>query len=224
MTAHHPDPADYARLQDLTARYSRYSASALGLGHLYGAVTIPLTYLLARADLNAPALMLWAAAVSAGFVTLVRLTRRQYQTLGAVTEQTRSQRGFAWGLLAGAAAGTLLALLAERTGLIGSAFPALAPLTVPSGLALLLALTGTVRLTGRSDTRTVGLGLLLLCGALVAGHTDFTEGWRVTAQWFVITALSLGLIRLGWTQHTQARRVATDLRDLRARLNLSPLQ
>ncbi|GAA0503690.1 hypothetical protein [Deinococcus depolymerans] len=222
MTAHHPDPADYARLQDLTARYSRYSASALGLGHLYGAVTLPLTYLLARADLNAPALMLWAAAVSAGFVIVVRLTRRQYQTLGAVTEQARSQRGFVWGLLAGAGSGTLLALLAERTGLIGSAFPALAPLALPSGLALLLALTGTVRLTGRADTRTVGLGLLL-CGALIGGHTDFTDSWRVTAQWAVTAALSLGLIWLGWTQHVQARQVAADLRDLRARLGLSHL-
>lgn len=223
MTARHPEPADYARLQELTARYSRYSASALGLGHLYGAVTLPLTYLLARADLNTPALMLWAAAVSAGFVIVVRLTRRQYQTLGAVTEQARSQRGFAWGLLAGAGAGTVLSLLAERTGLIGSAFTALAPLALPSGLALLLALTGTVRLTGRADTRTVGLGLLLLCGALIGGHIDFTDSWRVTAQWAVTAALSLGLIWLGWTQHVQARQVAADLRDLRARLGLSRL-
>ena len=221
MTMNLPNPTDYARLQALTERYARFSASALGLGHLYGAAVLPLTFLLARSEVSAAGLMLWAAAVALGFTGVVRLSRRHYQTLGAVEERPRAGGAFAWGLLAGAGAGTLLAWLAERGGWVQAAFPAFRDLPWSALLALLLAAPAVFRLVDQPHTRTTGLGMLLLGATLVGGRSAFAEPWRETAQVAAMMGLSLFLIWLALRQHAEARRVAAELRGMRARLGLT---
>lgn len=216
-----PNPADYARLQTLTERYARFSASALGLGHLYGAAVLPLTLGLARSEASAPALMLWAAAVALGFIGVVRLTRRHYQTLGAVEERPRTGGGFSWGLLAGAGAAALALWLAERGGWVEGAFPAFRDLPWSAVLVLLLAAPAVFRLVDQSHTRTAGLGLLLLGATLVGGRSEFAEAWRGAAQVAVVLGLSLFLIWLALRQHAEARRVAAELREMRTRLGLT---
>ncbi|MDL2343949.1 hypothetical protein QOL99_07270 [Deinococcus sp. MIMF12] len=221
MTVNLPNPGDHARLQTLTERYARFSASALGLGHLYGAAVLPLTFLLARSEVSAAGLMLWAAAVALGFIGVVRLTRRHYQTLGAVAEWPRTGGGFSWGLLAGVGVGALLAWLAERSGWVTEAFPAFRDLPWSALLALIAAAPAVFRLVDQSHTRTAGLGLLLLGGALVGGRSVFAEPWRGAAQLAVLLGLSLFLVWLALRQHAEARGVAAELREMRARLGLT---
>lgn len=221
MTLNLPNPTDYARLQTLTERYARFSASALELGHLYGAVVLPLTFLLARSEISAAGLMLWAGAVALGFSGVVRLTRRHYQTLGAVAERPRVGGAFSWGLLAGVGATVLLAWLAARGGWVTEAFPAFRDLPWSALLVLLLAAPAVFRLVAQSHTRAAGLGMLLLGAALVGGRSAFAEPWRGAAQLVVVLGLSLFLVWLALRQHAEARRVAAELREMRAHLGLT---
>ncbi|PTA68711.1 hypothetical protein [Deinococcus arcticus] len=218
MTAF-PLPADYTQLQHLTERYARFSASALGLGHLYGAAALPLSFALARSGVSPTALMLWTAAVALGFLAVVRLSRTHYQTLGAVTEQPRSGP-FTWGLLAGLGAGVAVGLLAEHLGWVGEAFPSLQGLPVSALLVLVVTVPGLFRFLDQSDTRTAGLGMLLLGATLIGGRTEFAEAWRGAVQLGVLGALSVFLVWLALRQHAEARQVTAELCEVRRRLGL----
>ncbi|WP_221091316.1 hypothetical protein [Deinococcus aquaedulcis] len=219
MTASSPLPADYTQLQHLTERYARFSASALGLGHLYGAAALPLTFALARSGAAPTSLMLWTAAVALGFIAVVRLSRKHYQTLGAVTEQPRSGP-FSWGLLAGIGAGVAVGLLAEHLGWVTDAFPSLQGVPVSALLVLVVTVPGLFRFLDQSHTRTAGLGILLLAATLIGGRTDFAEAWRGTAQLAALVGCSLFLVWLALRQHAEARQVTAELRAVRRRLGL----
>lgn len=212
MTASSPLPADDTQLQHLTERYARFSASALGLGYLYGAAALPLTFVLARSGAAPTTLMLWTAAAALGFIAVVRLSRKHYQTLGAVTEQPRSGP-FTWGLLAGIGAGVAVGLLAEHLGWVADAFLSLQGVPVSALLVLVVTVPGLFRFLDQSHTRTAGLGILLLAATLIGGRTDLAEAWRGTAQLAVLVWLAL-------RQHADARQVTAELRAVRRRLGL----
>lgn len=221
MTAHLPaagHAGDYQRLRELTERYSRFHKSALGLGHLYGALVLPLTLWLGRSGLSDQGLLLWAALAALGLLVTILLTRRRYQLLGQVDEQERPSRATLWGLIAGALVAYGVGLALENAGLIQSAFPMFATLPAQSGAVLFAALVGVLGMTYR--TPTLGLTLLLFAATLLGSRAEFAEPWRYTVQTVAVLLISAFLVFLAGRQHREGQQILRELTDLRRRLEL----
>ncbi|MPY65414.1 hypothetical protein F8S09_01735 [Deinococcus sp. SDU3-2] len=222
MTMNLPNPADHARLQSLTQAYSRFSHNALGLGHFYGAAVLPLTLWLGR-TLDQPRLLsLWTLVVAVGFYLVIKAAQARYQTLGEVKERPASDR-FLMGLLSGVGVMALLSAVLVGAGVFTWAelMPALAGDTQATQAVVLLlaALPALVRLV--KTARTPTMGLVLYAAVLVGSRADDLAAWRVGMQWGAVALVSAFLVYLAVRQHREGQRIATELREMRARLGLT---
>lgn len=211
-------PSDYQRLSQLTEQYSRFHKSALGLGHLYGALVLPLTLWLGRSGTSTQNMFIWAIFAALGLLVTAVLSRRKYQLLGQVNEQERPHKGMVWGIIVGSLAAYGVGIALENAGIIQSAFPMFDTVPAQSGAIFFSAVVGLLAMSYR--TPTLGLTILLFAATLLGSRTVFAEPWRYTIQSMSILVISAFLIYLAFRQHREGQRILSELTSLRQRLGL----
>lgn len=219
MTAPQPPrPDDYRRLSDLTGQYSRFHTRALGLGHLYGALILPLTLWLGRSGTSNQTVLIWAMFAALGLLVTISVTRRQYQKLGQVDRQERPSKAMLWGMLVGVVITYGLSTALENAGIIQSVFPLFDTMPAQTGAIFFSALIGLLLMTYR--TPTPGLSILMFAATLLGSRSTFAEPWRYTLQTAAVLLVSAFLVYLALRQHREGQRILGELTSLRQRLGL----